>query len=93
MKTRQWLIFLFVLVVAGSFLHAQDGTDDVRLFQSFFFDAPIVTNNVVEGGFQYDTWDSGKILQIGGRGNYALNEKTDLVAFVCWEGCTSWANR
>jgi len=87
--TRQWFVFLFVLVVAGSFLYAQNGTDDVRLFQSFFYDAPIVTNNVVEGALGYDTFDGWSLLGIGARGNYAINEKMDFGADIAYLSITS----
>jgi len=86
--TRQWFVFLFILVVAGSFLYAQDGSDDIRLFQSFFYDAPIVKNNIVEGGFQYATYDAWNSLEIGGKGNYAINEKMDFGAEINYR---SWS--
>lgn len=77
---------LFLIVFAGSML-AQSGTDKVRLFQSYFLDAPIAKTNHVQPGLSYATSKqefmgksfSVNTLMLGANGGYAVNEKLEIL--------------
>lgn len=59
MKCRTMMV-LALLGLSVSLGRAQDtkATDEVRLFQNFFQDAPIAVNPYGEGFFQYSTYDN-----------------------------------
>jgi hypothetical protein len=90
MQSAKSKIFLFcALILAFSItgLFAQNGLDDVRLFQSYFYDTPISKTNHVEGGFQYDSYDGFSSLAIGARGGYPVNDKLEIQAgmnYLSW---------
>lgn len=54
--------------------------DDVKLFQSYFFDAPISKVPYGEGGFQYDNYDAFSRTFIGVQGGYPYSPKIELGA-------------
>jgi hypothetical protein len=64
----------------SSFLFIAPGkaTDDVRLFQDFFRDAPVATSLYGEAGIQYSDYDGASSLFIGARGGYPLTSAIEL---------------
>jgi hypothetical protein len=56
---RRIMLIAAALAVSFNFCQAQDtkATDQVRLFQNFFQDAPIAVNPYGEGFFQYSTYE------------------------------------
>jgi hypothetical protein len=56
------VLLLFVSAAIG---FAQNKTDDVRLFQTYFQDAPVTGVAIGEGFFQYGTSDYGSAIDIG----------------------------
>jgi hypothetical protein len=58
--SRRIMLILVWLGLGANFSLAQDtnATDEVRLFQNFFQDAPIAVNPYGEGFFQYSTFDN-----------------------------------
>lgn len=72
-------IAFLVLVTGLGRSHAQSETmDDVRLFQSFFSDAPIAANPYVEGIGQYSNVPLGNNLLAGVQGGIALTRDIEL---------------
>ncbi|MDW7682381.1 MAG: transporter [bacterium] len=76
----------FQIIVSQVF--AQNKTDNVRLFQSYFFDVPIAKTIYLEPGLEYAT-SSTKFLGtkfsissfvVGAKGGYPINEKIELGA-------------
>ena len=61
-------------------LNAQNNTDGVRLFQSFFYDTPISERPFVQGGLQYSKYEHFSMLDIGAMGGYGINEKIEVQA-------------
>ena len=61
-------------------LSAGDGTDNVHLFQSFFFDAPIAPSPYVDLGLQFGSWDGGSNFTFGAQGGFGLNDKIEIGA-------------
>ena len=73
---------LFVLPLYG-----QDNLNNVHLFQSYFYDAPITQSIYGEGGLSFSTYDNFNNLAIGVQGGYPLNEKVELgteLRFINW---------
>jgi len=81
MKFRKMIV---LVLLAGSFglINAQNTLDDVHLFQSFFRDAPISASPYVDGGIGFSTYEYANMLNIFGRGGYAVNEKIEIGAGV-----------
>lgn len=68
-------------------LYAQDNLNNVHLFQSYFYDAPITQSIYGEGGLSFSTYDNFNSLGIGVQGGYPLNEKIELgteLRFLNW---------
>lgn len=81
MKKCKGMICAAVIVVMAAYpLLAQNGLDDVKLFQSYFFDAPIAKSMYGQGGLTYSTYEYASILNIGVRGGYPINEKIEVGA-------------
>lgn len=59
-------------------LHAQSNLDNVRLFQSYFFDAPIAKAGYGQGGLMYSNYDFWNSFRFGVMGGYPLNDKIEL---------------
>ena len=74
------MISVLVLLLFVPVINAQTNTDEVRLFESFFFDVPISEKPYVQGGLEYASLNDGSILDIGAQGGYALNEKMEIQA-------------
>jgi len=57
---RRIMLIIILLGLSVNFSQAQNtnATDEVRLFQNFFQDAPIAANPYGEGFFQYSTFDN-----------------------------------
>ena len=49
-----------------------NSSDDVRLFQNFFMDAPITDVTYGEGGLQYESYDFGNSFTLGVQGGYPI---------------------
>ncbi len=78
--TMSSLISALILLLFIPVLNAQTNTDDVHLFESFFFDVPISERPYVQGGLEYDSYDGGSKLNIGAQGGYGINEKLEIQA-------------
>ena len=74
------MISALVLLLFVPVINAQNNNDDVRLFESFFFDVPISEKPYVQGGLQYWSYDYANILDIGAQGGYAINKKLEIQA-------------
>ena len=70
----------FALMFIAGILFAQNGSDDVRLFQSFFRDATITSVPYGEGGLVYNGYDGGSVLSLGAQGGYPLMPELELNA-------------
>lgn len=76
------LLSALVLIVPNQ-TEAQNSTmDDVRLFQSFFRDAPIASNPYVEGIGTYSNVALGNTIRAGVQGGYALTPDIELTTGV-----------
>lgn len=67
-------------------IHAQN-LNNVKLFESYFFDTPITQVTYGEGGLRYGTYDSDRYYQgtatkIGVQGGYPVNEKIEVDADI-----------
>ncbi len=82
------LLSAIMILIATAPLFAQNNSDQVRLFQSYFFDAPIAKNIYVEPGLDYATSSyyseiatvDQSALLIGAKGGYPINEKIEVGA-------------
>jgi len=54
--------------------------NDVRLFQSFFEDAPVIKSNYVHPAFAYRDYDAMSTINIGAMGGHPINPKLDVEA-------------
>ncbi|MDM7927019.1 MAG: hypothetical protein QUS35_13515 [bacterium] len=52
--------------------------NDVRLFQSFFEDAPIAKTDYVQPSFSYSDYDAMSVMTIGAMGGHPFSPKMDL---------------
>lgn len=80
-------LLLVVMLIIALPVFGQTNLDNVRLFQSFFYDAPIAQTGYVEGGLQFSDYDFASILGLGGQGGYPINEKIEVGAslqFLNW---------
>jgi hypothetical protein len=90
MTRRQSVIGSFItilMIISASALMAQSGTDQVRLFQSYFFDTPIATTNHVQPGLVYSSYENSSLLGIGANGGYAVNPKLEVLgglSYLSW---------
>lgn len=83
---KMLLVVAIALIIALP-AFAQGNLDNVRLFQSFFYDAPIAKTGYVEGGLQYADYEFVSSFGIGGQGGYPINEKIEVGAslqFLSW---------
>ena len=74
------LTMVFSLVVAALMvmpLQAQN-LDGVRLFQSYFFDAPIAGAGYGQGGLTYSDYDAFSQFSVGVMGGYPINPQIEL---------------
>lgn len=79
MKKLTTLVLSVLIAIAFVLpLHAQGDLNGIRLFQSYFYDAPITKAGYGEGGLSYSSYEYGSTLGIGVQGGYPLNEKIEL---------------
>jgi hypothetical protein len=67
--------------------YGQKGLNDVRLFQSFFEDAPIIKSNYVQGAFSYSGYDGFSQMTFGAMGGHPVNKQIDVqgaLGFMSW---------
>jgi hypothetical protein len=77
-------LLIFVLVQS---IKAQEGTNNVHLFQTYFFDAPIAKAGYGEGGIIFLDYEKWNTFGIGVQGGYPINEKIELqtaLRFINW---------
>ncbi|MFZ5517169.1 MAG: hypothetical protein ACOY90_11055 [Candidatus Zhuqueibacterota bacterium] len=74
------LLLVVVLLVVSMPVLGQNKLDNVRLFQSFFYDAPIAKTGYAEAGLEYADYDGMSKFGIGGQGGYPINEKIEVGA-------------
>lgn len=67
-----------LLITASAW--SQSNLNSVRLFQSYFIDAPISKVNYADFGLSHSGYDGWNLLLIGGQGGYAVNEKLEIQA-------------
>jgi hypothetical protein len=81
MTRRQSVIgsFFTILMIISASAMAQSGTDQVRLFQSYFFDTPIATANHVQPGLSHSSYEHSSVLTIGANGGYVVNPKLEVL--------------
>ncbi|MCI0493743.1 hypothetical protein L0Z72_01955, partial [candidate division KSB1 bacterium] len=72
------LLLLILLVFAIGTAFAQDTKDDVKLFQSFFFDTPITKVPYGEAGLHYANSEGGSGMNIMARGGYGINPSLEI---------------
>lgn len=83
------LAMVFSLVLAAMLalpLQAQN-LDDVRLFQSYFFDAPIAGAGYGQGGLTYSSFDAFSQFTVGVMGGYPINPQIELgtqIHYLSW---------
>lgn len=73
--------FMFIILLLGLFippLSAQSNLDNVRLFQSYFYDAPISKAGYGQGGLMYANYDLWNTFRVGVMAGYPINEKIEL---------------
>lgn len=78
---------LILLVVAAP-VWSQTDLNTVRLFQSYFFDAPITKVIYGDFGLSYGSGDDVSLTFIGAQGGYPLNEKIEIQAqlgYISWK--------
>ncbi len=85
--SRLILVSGLVLILSAAVLQAQNGTEDVRLFQSYFYDTPISERPYGEAGFSYSKFENWTLLGVGARGGYPVNEKLEIqgeLLYLSW---------
>jgi len=82
-RTSTIMVSLFFIFFASSLLVAQN-TDDIHLFQSYFFDATISQRPYFEGGLSYSDFDTASVLAIGGQGGFPINKKLEVQAALSY---------
>lgn len=70
------LAALFVLLFAS--LASAGAADEVRLFQSYFYDSPISQTNHVQPAVEYSSFDGGSSFQLGANAGLAVNQKLEV---------------
>ncbi len=75
---RRFIVTTLLAVLFIVPLHAQSNLDNVRLFQSYFFDAPIAKAGYGQAGLMYANYDFWNSFRIGVMGGYPLNDKIEL---------------
>ena len=70
------LAVLFVLL--GASLASAGSADEVRLFQSYFYDSPISQTNHVQPALEYSSFDGGSSFQLGADAGLAVNQKVEV---------------
>jgi hypothetical protein len=80
MMRRIHLLLAFALMFGAGVLFAQNGSDDVHLFENFFRDATIAGAMYGEGGLVYDSYDGGNVLSLGAQGGYPIMPDLELNA-------------
>ena len=68
---------LLSLLTVGA-VNAQNGMDNVRLFQSFYYDAVITPNTFAEAGLNYNDYEYGSNFNVGAKGAYQINPQIDV---------------
>ncbi|NQT25760.1 hypothetical protein HQ585_10415 [candidate division KSB1 bacterium] len=82
------VIGMLVLLFMAAPVWSQSDLNSVRLFQSYFYDAPITKVTYGDFGLAHSSFDGGSSLFIGGQGGYGLNEKIEIQAQL---GYLSWS--
>lgn len=59
---------------------SQSDLNSIRLFQSYFFDAPITGVTYGDFGLSHSSYDGGSVLVIGGQGGHPINQKVEIQA-------------
>ena len=85
MKKANWISILFCVLLVLSLvnlpLQAQN-LDNVKLFQSYFYDTPITKVIYGEGGLEYGSYDGWSATRIGVQGGYPYNQKFEIGADI-----------
>jgi hypothetical protein len=76
MKRLTLTAAIALLIVTA--LQAQDNLNNVHLFQSYFYDAPIAKSIYGEGGLAFLSYDKLNTFGIGVQGGYPVNEKIEV---------------
>jgi len=82
---RRITLAVSLLLMVCSMGYAQNKADDVRLFQTYFQDAPVSEVVVGEGFFQYGTSDFGSAINISVQSLFAATPKLQVGAGLSFE--------
>jgi hypothetical protein len=71
--------FCILIVTLCALTYAQDSTlNNVHTFQTFLKDAPITTTPYAEAGFNFSTYNYGKLIALGVQGGYPINPQFEI---------------
>lgn len=80
---------LLVLLCLGLFSASMaQGTDNVRLFQNYFYDTPISSAPYVQPGLAYGSYDGFSTMDLGAQGGYVVNPTLEIqgkLGYVSWK--------
>lgn len=81
--SRVFIAFAVSMLLLFSSVSAQTpSTDKVRLFQSFYRDAPITAVPLVDAGLEFDDYDGGSFFNLGAKSGIPIKSNFDLGAGV-----------
>lgn len=86
MKKSVMFFSLVLVIMLAMPLQAQN-LDGVRLFQSYFFDAPIAGAGYGQGGLTYSGYDGFSSFSLGVMGGYPINPQIELgtqIHYLSW---------
>lgn len=88
MKTKAFIAIIVITVLSSAPVFSQDSNSDstlsqnrldqVRLFQSYFFDSPITPTTYGEGSISLENYEFFNRLGINVSGGYPVNEKIEI---------------
>jgi len=81
------MFFPLVLVIMLAMPLQAQNLDGVRLFQSYFFDAPIAGAGYGQGGLTYSGYDGFSSFSLGVMGGYPINPQIELgtqIHYLSW---------
>ena len=87
MYSRLRCLVMLFLMFGLSGLNAQNTLDEIRLFQTFFKDAPIANVPYGQAGLQFSDYDGFSSISLGAKGGYVINPELEVggsINFVNW---------
>ncbi len=77
-KADALVLTALIMLLIVTPLRAQNEGNDVHLFQSYFYDAPIAKVGYGQGGFLFADYDYANSFNLGVMGGYPINEKIEV---------------